>query len=77
MTRSIKARFCQVGDQVSEVKDQVGQGQGQELDNIPVLLLLRSSQQSFHQNIEFISSSLQLEPCSIHSQLRGVFLLSE
>ena len=34
VTRSIKARFCQVGDQVSQVKDQVGQGQGQELDNI-------------------------------------------
>ena len=33
MTRSIKARFGQVGDQVSQVKDQVGQGQGQELDN--------------------------------------------
>ena len=31
--RSAKARFGQVGDQVSQVKDQVGQGQGQELDN--------------------------------------------
>ena len=35
VTRSIKARFGQVGDQVSQVKDQVGQGQGQELDNCP------------------------------------------
>ena len=34
VTRSTKARFGQVGDQVSQVKDQVGQGQGQELDNI-------------------------------------------
>ena len=34
VTRSIKARFGQVGDQVSQVKDQVGQGQGQELDNL-------------------------------------------
>ena len=33
MTRSAKARFGQVGDQVRKVKDQVGQGQGQELDN--------------------------------------------
>ena len=33
MTRSINVRFSQVGDQVSQVKDQVGQGQGQELDN--------------------------------------------
>ena len=33
VTRSAKARFSQVGDQVSQVKDQVGQGQGQELDN--------------------------------------------
>ena len=33
VTRSAKARFGQVGDQVSQVKDQVGQGQGQELDN--------------------------------------------
>ena len=33
VTRSVKARFGQVGDQVSQVKDQVGQGQGQELDN--------------------------------------------
>ena len=32
-TRSTKARFGQVGDQFSQVKDQVGQGQGQELDN--------------------------------------------
>ena len=34
VTRSIKARFGQVSDQVSQVKDQVGKGQGQELDNI-------------------------------------------
>ena len=34
VTRSVKARFCQVGDQVSQVKDQVGQGKGEELDNI-------------------------------------------
>ena len=33
VTRSTKARFGQLGDQVSQVKDQVGQGQGQELDN--------------------------------------------
>ena len=33
VTRSIKARFGQVVDQVSQVKDQFGQGQGQELDN--------------------------------------------
>ena len=33
VTRSTKARFGQVGDHVSQVKDQVGQGQGQELDN--------------------------------------------
>ena len=31
--RSAKAWFSQVGDQVSQVRDQVGQGQGQELDN--------------------------------------------
>ena len=35
VTRSAKAMFGQVGDQVRKVKDQVGQGQGQELDNIP------------------------------------------
>ena len=33
MTRPAKALFGQVGDQVSQVKDQVGQGLGQELDN--------------------------------------------
>ena len=33
VTRSAKARFGQVGDQVSKVQDQVGQGQGQELHN--------------------------------------------
>ena len=33
VTRSAKARFCQVGNQVRKVKDQVGQGQCQELDN--------------------------------------------
>ena len=32
VTRSIKARLGKVGDQVSQVKDQVGQGQGEELD---------------------------------------------
>ena len=36
VTRSTKARFGQVGDKVSQVKDQVGQGQGQEIDNIAV-----------------------------------------
>ena len=36
VTRSAKARFGQVGDQVRKVKDQVDQGQGQELDNIMV-----------------------------------------
>ena len=30
----VKARFGQVRDQLSHVKDQVGQGQGQELDNL-------------------------------------------
>ena len=38
VTRSIKARFGQVGDQVSQVEDQVGQGQGQELDNIRIVI---------------------------------------
>ena len=33
VTRSAKAKFGQVGDQVRKVKDQVGQGKGQELDN--------------------------------------------
>ena len=33
LTRSAKTRFGQVGYQVSQVQDQVGQGQGQELDN--------------------------------------------
>ena len=33
MTRLAKALFGQVGDLVSQVEDQVGQGQGQELDN--------------------------------------------
>ena len=38
VTRSIKARFGQVDDQVKQVKDQVGQGQGQgqELDNCSI-----------------------------------------
>ena len=31
------ALFGQVGDQVRKVKDQVGQGQGQELDNKALL----------------------------------------
>ena len=34
LTRTAKAMFGQVGYQVSQVKDQVGQGQGQELDKI-------------------------------------------
>ena len=36
VTWSAKARFGQVGSQVSQVKDQVGQGQGQELNNITI-----------------------------------------
>ena len=42
VTRSAKARFGQVGDKVSKVKDQVGQGQGQELDNSHLEPLYRS-----------------------------------
>ena len=38
VTRSAKARFGQVGNQVRKVKDQVGQGQGQELDNIRIVI---------------------------------------
>ena len=33
VTRRAEARFGQVGYQVSQVKDLVGQGQGQKLDN--------------------------------------------
>ena len=33
LTRTAKAKFGQVVYQVSQGKDQVGQGQGQELDN--------------------------------------------
>ena len=33
VTRLAKALLGQVGDQVDQVRDQVGQGQGQELDN--------------------------------------------
>ena len=40
VTRCAKVLFCQVGDQVSQVKDQVGQGQGQELDNLELLYLI-------------------------------------
>ena len=36
LTRTAKARFGQVGYQVSQVKHQVGKGQGQELDNISI-----------------------------------------
>ena len=43
VTRSTKARFGQVGDHVSQVKDQVGQGQGQELDNCWFIALLRAN----------------------------------
>ena len=41
VTRFAKALFEQVGDQVDQV-DQVGQGQGQELDNI--LIFFRKSE---------------------------------
>ena len=34
LKRSAKDKFDQVGCQVSQVKDQVGQGKGQELDNM-------------------------------------------
>ena len=33
VNRSAKARFGRVGNKVRKDKDQVGQGQGQELDN--------------------------------------------
>ena len=41
VTRSAKARFGQVGNQVRKVKDQVGQGQGQELDNFRTALQIQ------------------------------------
>ena len=44
----VKARFGQVGDQVGHIKDHVGQGQGQELDNIV------SSHSYVHQSSEEI-----------------------
>ena len=50
VTRSAKARFGQVGNQVSKVKDQVGQGQGQELDNIEFISDV-FIQQYFHPTI--------------------------
>ena len=34
VTRLARARFSQVGDQVSQVKDLVDQGQDKELDNL-------------------------------------------
>ena len=34
----VKVRFAQVGDLVGQIKDQVGQGQGQELDNYLFLM---------------------------------------
>ena len=37
LTRTAKAMFGQVGYQVSQVKDQVGKGKGQELDNKTIL----------------------------------------
>ena len=43
VTRSAKARFDQVGNQVSKVKDQVGQGQGQELDNIGTKCIIKKN----------------------------------
>ena len=33
VTRLAKALYGQVGDQGGQIRDQVGQGQGQELDN--------------------------------------------
>ena len=44
VTRSTKARFGQVGDQVSQVMDQVCQGHGQELDNNIMEFLLMDVQ---------------------------------
>ena len=35
--RLAKALFCQFGDQVDQVMDQVGQGQGQELDKNQII----------------------------------------
>ena len=43
VTRSAKARFGQVGNQVRKVKDQVGQGQGQELDNKKELNIMQNA----------------------------------
>ena len=50
----VKARFGQVGDQFSQVKDQVGQGQGQELDNIDQSVYHQTSLYHFR-NIRRIS----------------------
>ena len=55
VTRWVKTRFGQVGDKVSQVKDQVGQGQGQELNNtrkkvLLILSIMLSDAQCFNQN---------------------------
>ena len=47
---SSNIRFCKVGDHVSYVKDQVGQGQDQELDNRACLLAEKNSIDTIHQN---------------------------
>ena len=43
VTRLALARFGKVGDQVGQVKDQVSQGQGQELDNLQVSIFEKLS----------------------------------
>ena len=49
LKRSAKDKFDQVGCQVSQVKDQVGQGKGQELD---ICKNLHSDQVLFHLSLE-------------------------
>ena len=51
VTRLARARFSQVGDRVSQVKDLVDQGQGKELDN-----LLYSSKNPILGALEYIFS---------------------
>ena len=69
MTRSIKARFYQVGDQVSQVKDQVGQSQGQELDN--------NLQISYLVQIKFLNIKIHIFQFLFPEFLSAMLLISD
>ena len=60
VTSMTKALYGQVGDQVGQVKDQVSQGQGQELDNREVVQNLSISMMNIMCTDKYLTNQINV-----------------